>query len=197
MSVMMVMGVLLGTQAAWADDCSISGTITASPTNSPGGPAWAYTLVMTWDTGTPYALSHANVLIDSADGTCMCSDLEDALSWNNPIGTSDGDPNGCIVSYEGFLECKGDPSIPGVEGILLKLEPIEDEFCEPGPTGTGTFVFYSDLPPAPIDEDILSIVDKYATQSCFGHLSGDFPGLACDPVSVDGASWGTLKGLFR
>ena len=83
-----------------------------------------------------------------------------------------------------------------MEGILLKFEPIEDN-CEPGPTGTGTFVFYSDLPPAPINEEILTGVDKHALQYCFGFLSGDFPAMLCDPVGNEGSSWGNLKGLFR
>ena len=60
-------------------------------------------------------------------------------------GSSNGD-GGCSVDYTATLECDGDPSIPNVSGILFKFEPIEGD-CEPGNIGSGTIVFYSDLPP--------------------------------------------------
>lgn len=191
----MVLVIGLGAQAALAE-CFIGGTITASPNPNLSGPNWMYTMVVTWDTGNSYSLSHANLLLDSAGGTCVCQDFMDAMSWGSPAGSSDGTPMPCSVDYEAFLECEGDPSIPEVDGILLKFEPIEGD-CEPGPTGTGTFVFYSNLDPYPIDEDILSVVDKHAQEYCFGHLSGDFPGMACDPVSTEDSSWGQLKGMYR
>ena len=203
---------VLSAQAALAE-CSMEGTITASSNPDPMGPRWMYTMVVVWDTDSQYSLSHFNLLMDSETGTCTCQDFVDALSWGNPIGSSNGYPMGCTVDYQGYLECRGDPSIPGVGGILLKFEPIPagpnlpgidgivretlQDVCEPGPTGTGTFVFYSDLPPVPIDEDILSGVDKHGKQYCYGHMSGDFPAMACDPVGSEDTSWGTLKGMFR
>jgi len=183
-------------QAVMAE-CFIGGTITASANPDPLGPVWMYTMVITWDTGNEYSLSHANLLMDAASGTCLCQDFLDALSWEDPAGSSDGYPAPCTVDYRAFLECDGDPSIPGVEGILLKFEPIEDEFCEPGPTGTGTFVFYSNLDPYPINEEILSVVDKHAGEYCFGYMAGDFPDMPCDPVDSEDSSWGNVKGLFR
>lgn len=181
---------------ALAGDCSISGTITAEHISDPGLPPWQYTLVLTWDTGSPYALSHANLLMDIPGGTCTCQNFYDALYFLDPIGTSDGDPS-CTVDYRGYIECNGDPSIPGVDGILLKFEPIEGQECEPGNTGTGTFVFYSNLGPAPVDEDLLSLVDKFGQNHCFGYLAGDFPSMPCDPVDNEAKSWGTVKGFFR
>ncbi len=192
----LALALVFGAQAVMAE-CSIDGTITASLNPDPMGPVWMYTMVITWDTDSPYALSHVNLLMDSATGSCLCGDFLDALSWGDPVGSSDGYPMPCTVDYQGFLECEGDPSIPEVTGILLKFEPIYDEFCEPGPTGTATFVFYSNLPPAPIDEDVLSGVDKNGQQFCFGHMSGDFPSMACDPVGNENSSWGHLKGIFR
>jgi len=193
---MMLLVLSFGTQAL-AGDCFIGGTITASPNPDLMGPNWMYTMELSWDTGTNYALSHANLLLDPGLGTCTCADFQDALIWESPAGYSDGTPGGCQVDYEAYLECSGDPSIPGVDGFLLKFEPIENGSCEPGATGTGTFVFFSNLPPAPIDEDVLSVVDKFALQYCFGHLSGDFPAMACDPVSSEESSWGNVKGMFR
>jgi hypothetical protein len=198
-SLLFVLAVMISTQLALGQvstsPCDIGGTIVATPTNNPAGPAWAYTLTIDWDTGSQYALSHMNLLMDTAAGTCNCADFSDALSWNSPVGSSSGDP-ACLVSYNGFLGCHGDPSIPGVDNILLKFEPAADG-CEPGTTGTGTFVFFSNLPPAPIDEDVLTLVDKYAANSCFGTLSGDFPAMVCDPVSAENVGWGSAKGLYR
>jgi hypothetical protein len=189
------LGVIGGANLAMAQ-CSITGTITANATNYPGGPAWCYTMEFVWDTGTPFALSHANLLLDGAGGTCVCEDFSDALIWHDPVGTSDG-TDGCTVDYQAFLECSGDPSIPGVDGYLLKFEPIEQEGCEPSNTGTAVVVFYSNLAPAPIDEEILSIVDKHGLEYCFGGLSGDFPSMSCDPVGLESSTWGQIKGQYR
>ncbi len=185
------------TSAQWAlGQCSISGSIVAATSADPMDPDWTYTLTIDWDTGSQHALSHMDLLLDASGGTCTCADFHDALSWSDPIGYSNGDPS-CTVNYNGNLECNGDPSIPGVDNILLKFEPIEGTGCEPGTTGTTTFVFYSDLPPAPIDEDILSLVDKFAGNSCFGTLNGDFPAMSCDPVVTDDVEWGNVKSLYR
>lgn len=173
--------------------CDISGSITAMPNPDPQGPGWVYTAVISWDTGSQYALSHMGLWLDIAGGTCTCADFQQAISFAPVIGSSG---SSCAVDYSGELNCQGDPSIPGVYGIVLKLEPIAGA-CEPGTTGTGTFVFTSNLGPAPIDEDALTLVDKFARQYCFGSLTGDFPALACDPVGAEGSSWGSVKGMFR
>lgn len=198
-NVLLIAIVLTAAQLAIAQvtgaPCDLSGNIVATPNPNPG-PAWVYTLTIDWDTGSPYALSHANMIMDSIGGTCTCTDFQDALAWDDPIGYSDGEP-ACTVSYAGHLECLGDPSIPEVDGILLKFEPIENPACEPGPTGTATFTFYSHLAPAPVDEDILSLVDKYALNSCFGTLTGDFPAMTCNPVNAEPMRWGKAKSMYR
>ena len=176
-------------------DCSLIGTIEASANNAPTGPSWVYTLNLTWDTGSQYALSHLNLLMDVEGGSCSCGDFMAALSWDGIIGTSTSDS--CSIDYKGHLQCSGDPSIPGVDGILLKFEPIEGLGCEPGTIGTATFVFYSNLSPTPIDADVLSLVDKFALNSCFGSLTGDFPSMSCDPVTTETMDWGSAKSLYR
>jgi hypothetical protein len=74
---------VFGAQVALAE-CFIGGTITADPNPDPMGPDWMYTMVITWDTGNAYSLSHANLLMDSSLGTCLCQDFVDALSWDDP-----------------------------------------------------------------------------------------------------------------
>ncbi len=193
LKLMLVMILMIAASGAQAQ-CDISGDITAEMNTDPGGPAWVYTLTIHWDTDVQYALSHMDLLIDAVGGSCTLDDLYAHLSWNDPIGTSDGE-GGCTVTYMGELSDNGDPSIPGITGLLLKFEPYEG--CEPGNVGTGVFVFYSDLAPVPVDEDMLSLVDKYALMYCFGHLTGMFPGMDCDPVDNEATSFGSLKGLYR
>lgn len=176
--------------------CDIAGTIAAAPSADPLLPAWEYTLTVTWDTGTQYAVSHIDLLLDEVGGTCMCSDFSAALTRVNPAGASGGSPGACSVTWDSFLECRGDPSIPGVDGILLKFEPRAGA-CEPGTVGTGTFVFHSDLAPVPVDENIISMTDKFGLNYCFGTLTGVFPGMACNPVPNAVSTWGAVKGMYR
>ena len=179
-------------------ECTITGNITAEENvNGPDLGAWCYTLELVWDTGSQHALSHFNLLIDTAAGDCECEEIADALAWEDPAGSSDGHPDGCTVFYEAMLECDGDPSIPGVDGILLKFEPYEGEGCEPGTTGTGIFVFYSDFEPAPIDENNLYLVDKFAGDYCSGMLTGVFPAILCDPVSNETSTWSRVKATYE
>jgi len=188
-----IAGLTLPTLAV-AGDCNLYGTIVASANPDPAGAKWVYTLNVEWDTGSRYALSHISMILDVEGGTCSCGDFYEALSWEPVIGTSTCGSS-CETQYRGELGCKGDPSIPGVGGITLKFEPMDG--CEPGTIGHASFIFFSNLPPVPIDQDILSMVDKFGQNSCFGYLSGQFPGLPCDPVDTEDSSWGSVKGLFR
>ncbi|MBU8869647.1 MAG: hypothetical protein KOO60_02115 [Gemmatimonadales bacterium] len=195
-TIILTSALLLGFGLTAHAECFIGGNISAEPNTDPAFTDWKYTATITWDTDSQYALSHLDLILDYSTGTCMCDDLSDALFFEGLPGISEGDPMGCEVEYETTLECDGDPSIPGVEGILFKLEPVSLE-CEPGVTGTLTFTFYSDYSPAPIDEEILLLIDKHGQQACSGTLSGMFPALSCDPVSSQSVSWDAMKGLFR
>lgn len=184
---------LLAPAGAFASACTVNGTVTATKNPNPQGPYWQYTAVISWDTGTRYALSHLTMLLDVAGGSCSCANFQSALSWGSPIGTSG---TTCVSLYGGELNCQGDPSIPGAAGIALKLNPLSGT-CEPGTTGTGTFVFYSNLAPAQIDEQALTMTDKYGQQYCWGQLTGQFPALPCNPVGNDLSPWGSVKGMYR
>lgn len=175
--------------------CYLGGEITAARTTDPNLPNWEYTAVIDWDTVTQYALSHLDLLLDTANGNCSCAELAADLYWVGVAGKAVGE-EGCEVEFEASMECRGDPSIPDLDGILLKFEPIGME-CEPGPIGTATLTFYSDQPPAPIDEEILLLFDKFSGLACSGYLSGVFPGLACDPVSSESMNWDALKSTFH
>ena len=191
----LVLAVMVTASATMAQ-CDISGIITAAPSGSPSLPAWEYTLDVTWNTGTPYGVSNISLLLDGANGTCECADFATVLTRVSPAGESTGNAASCGVVWDSFLECNGDPSIPGIDGIVLKFEPRSGA-CEPGTVGGGSFVFYSDLGPVPVNEDIISLSDKFGSSFCLGNLAGVFPGMACDPVPSLGATWGAVKGLYR
>ncbi|MFH1845443.1 MAG: hypothetical protein ABIF77_19840 [bacterium] len=172
---------------------TIFGTIVAEPnTGNPELGAWTYRLVITWNTGTPHALSHMNLKLDDPDGNCECEEIESALTWGDPIGFSHESPSYCLVYYYGEFLCHGDPSI-SVDGIMLKFEPYENPECEPGTGGVATFTFYSDYPPVPIAEDNLFLSDKFSGYVGFGPVTGVFPAIPCDPVETERATWGDLK----
>ncbi len=177
-------------------DCYIAGQMIGSPNYTmPQYGSWKYTLTVEWDTGTPYALSHFNMLIDEAGHTCSCWEIESALEWVDPIGYGEGRPDACSVPFDGILECKGDPSID-YPGIILKFEPRGDDGCEPGPTGTAVLTFYSDFAPGRIAAENMFLTDKAGQTSCYGQLTGWFPALPCDPTPVQDQTWGHVKGLY-
>lgn len=177
--------------------CLIAGSINAVPNTLPScSDSWQYTLSMTWDTGTQIGLSHLDLLIAHQGDGCDCPSLDQALNWLSPIGTSTGVPDNCPVAFEGFLNCNGDPSL-GITDLLLKLDPIESDVCQPGPTGQGTFTFSSNYPPAPISEPNLFLVDKFGQFVCYGLLTGVFPGVPCGPTATEARSWGSQKTSYR
>ncbi len=176
--------------------CSLSGDMAYEMTTDPMLPAYQYTLTVMWDMDSPYGLSHLDLVVDLPGGTCGCEAFDEAIFFDAIAGSSDGE-GGCSVDYAANLECSGDPSIPGVDGILFKFEPMEGMGCEPGPVGTGIFVFYSDLAPVPVDEEFAALVDKAGLQSCTGSLTGVFPGMACDPVPTESSTFDGIKSFYR
>ncbi len=179
-----------------AAQCSLTGNITAALTTDPLLPPWEYTLTVTWDTGSVYGLSHIDLIIDPLATSCLCPDLDEYLFPVTPAGTALGE-GGCTAQFGTELDCSGDPSIPGVDGTLLKFEPVEGEICELDVTGTATLVFYSSYGPYPIDAEALALVDKFAGNYCFGMVTGVFPTLACDSIPDEKDSWGNIKGQYR
>ena len=174
--------------------CNIAGTVAASRNYDPAWPAWKYTMVINYDTGSRYQLSHLDVLLDIAGGTCSCQNFYDTPVFPPVVGQSG---TTCMTYYTPEINCQGDPSIPNLTGIALKLNPTCTS-CDPGTTGVATFTFYSRLSPGIIDQEALTLADKSGKTYCFGHLSGAFPAMPCDPMGTeDGQTWGSLKGMFR
>lgn len=177
-----------------AAQCLVTADISAQSTDNPLG-AYEYTMNFTWDMDAQYGLSHFNLMVDAAGGTCTCDDISSSVSFDTIAGSSDGSDS-CPVDYRAFIECEGDPSIPNVDGILFKFEPVEGD-CEPGNMGSGTVVFYSDMGPVGVNEEIISMSDKGGQIYCYGSITGVFPGLDCDPVETKTIPWGAVKSIYQ
>jgi hypothetical protein len=176
--------------------CSISGACSVARNVSyPGMGAWQYTLTLTWDTGTRYALSHVDIILTPQNSSCGCQELAASLQFPTPAGTSTGNPNSCAVTYDWILGCNGDPSIH-LTDLVMKLEPRDSSSCSPGTVGQGTFTFFSEYPPAQIAERNMVLVDKFGQLVCYGQLTGVFPGLPCDPTAAEPSTWGAVKSLY-
>jgi len=172
----------------------ISGSSTATQVGDPLG-EWMYTVNVTWNTGQ-HGLSHFDLILGLGGCDCVC----DLFSADAPdtAGTSNGESHRdtCTVNYflEGF-HCTGDPSIPGDEGPLLKWEYFENG-CEPGASGTGEFVFYSDWAPTSASVPNNYLLYKAGPDSCSGNLTGDLPDCTC-ATGTKSTSWTDVKELFR
>jgi hypothetical protein len=173
---------------------AINGVSTAELVNDPMG-KYKYTLEITWDTGTQYAMSHINLLIDTG-ANCTCGIIADGISFDAMNGSLYGNPNDCELDVYTELNCQGDPSL-GLSGIMLKFEPDETEDCEPDVTGQMTIVFYSNYRPAHIGQPNLALSDKFGQLSGFGNISGVFPALPCDTIDNDDTTWGSIKTHYR
>ena len=173
---------------------SLTGEITAERVDDPLG-SWAYTLHVTWDTGTRYGLSHLDLIFD--DGrNCDCEEIFASVRWGDPAGTMTAEGGGMLLDVDHELNCKGDPSIDVVVP-LFKFSPREHDGHEAGPTGEMTVVFYSNYAPAAIAEPNLFLVDKFSQYSDFGQVTGVFPALACDPLPIEADTWDSLKARYR
>jgi hypothetical protein len=177
---------------ASSQDC-VEGTITAEyQTSGPYALAWKYTLEVTWDAGA-HGLSHLTFDLDLDSCPCICDPV---IFFDSPAGESNGEPEPCTVHYAGDFVCHGDPAIPGQQGVAIKWDAISAG-CEPGRSGTGTFVFYSLLGPGdPVTPTTDNLWIKFGPEDCSGVLSGRLP--ICDgcPLPVESTTWGHIKAVY-
>lgn len=174
--------------------CVIDADIAATPGEDPFQPAWTYEVNLTWSNAT--GVDHWMLLLDTEFGTCSCADFQAALVLPQPAGGTRDNAEACQVSYASALECAGDPR-SNQTGFLITFTPTSGPACLPGTTGSGRFIFQSDLPPAPVGEGAAFLVANLDLQRCAGTLTGVFPTMACNPIGAEQQSWGTLKGFYR
>lgn len=176
--------------------CTVSGTSDAEPADMPELGLWKYSITVSWDTGSPYGLSHLDVILGLGLCPCVCDGFSFATrdTTGFSTGTTDGDT--CTMYYRAAFYCDGDPSVPTVEEPLVKFEPFENG-CEPGSMGTGTFWFYSDWAPVAVASPDSMLVIKFdMLPPCFGDLVGELPRCTA-PSAARSESWGRVKILFR
>jgi len=189
-------GIGLAVTPAADAGCLITGVCSSAPnTTHPGMGAWQYTLTVTWDTGTKYALSHIDLILTPQNSACGCQELSEQLQFPTPAGTSTGIPSPCTSTFDWILGCNGDPSIH-LTDLVMKLEPRTGTNCSPGTAGLGTFTFFSDYVPVAVGEHNLFLVDKFGQLVCYGTLDGVFPGLPCDPTANEQSTWGSIKSIY-
>jgi hypothetical protein len=174
-----------------------SGTITAVPSTDPGFQGlYKYCVEVSWDLGR-YDLSHLDIFLVLETCECVCD--PELIRFGYPAGTASGEWEGspCSLDYLGQYACTGDPSIPSeLNGPAVKFEPDAGAACEPGLTGSGTFCFYSPMPPRAPTGVSTGIAIKHGQQVCYGPLFGEFPSCDCAlPTRV--SSWGALKASYR
>jgi hypothetical protein len=184
--------------SALAADCvSAAMSVTATVSNDPGFVGlWKYCISGSWNVGAPPALSHINFYAGLQACECVCDPR--VIKFDSPAGTSTGDPDNCKVVYNGEYLCNGDPSIPPeLQAPAVKFE-YKSEACEPSTSGTGTWCFYSPLPPSPATVHPDAVVIKYgANNSCTGDLTGQLPSCDCQTDVRTKHTWGSLKLIYR
>ena len=170
----------------------VSGNVVAElQTSGPFTGLWCYTATVTWD--TPSGLS--NLTLDCGFGACPEQSCLQTYLFDDPAGTSDGMTTGagpkqpCVAEYSGEFNCNGNPSI-GWTDPVIKWDSLNGG-CEPDKTGTGTFVFYTNLGPSENSTLPLALV-KNGTLVCQGTLSGACPEPPCI-VPTEETSWGKIK----
>lgn len=155
-------------QAVVSCDNEIIATSTAEYTPAGAFPGWyLYTIEVEWDFGQD--LSHWDLILKLG-----CRD-EDHFIEGATGSTGEGE---AIIAWVGSLERNGDPSLdPQVTDPVLKYEPAS----APGQSGSGIFIFYSNI----IPEDNGPYPDLIVGKSgicpdTYGPLYGDYP--SCNTV---------------
>ncbi len=180
------------TPASAVDDCAVvSMTVTASHPDDPGFEGlWKYCVTGSWDVSR-LGVSHIDFFLALKNLECICD--PGIVSFGDPAGSSTGE-GGCTSYYHGVYQCMGDPSIP--DELRAPTIKFGHDDCAPGVSGTGTWCFYSPLPPAPatLYEDAVAI--KHGNQVCLGDLFGQMPIADCS-TPAQPMSWGAVKAQYR
>jgi hypothetical protein len=98
--------------------------------------------------------------------------------------------------YLGSTECDGLEDI--TTDAVIKYEVPDNVDCEPIHYGTGTWIFYSTMPPLSGGEYTDKIFIKYGEVMCDGtHYCEPPDCYQCVTVSAKEGSWGAIKIIHR
>ncbi len=193
---MMSLAIALSLPLASADQSYLVGECSAvANPDHPALGAWKYCVEVSWNTGR-HGLSHLDLLLGLEACPCVCEEFPFAAQ--DPAGVSTGEGGQgevCLVFYQAEWSCAGDPSL-GIGLPLIKLEPVAQGECEPGPVGEATFCFYSNWPPVAVAAPNELLALKAGPNMVTGELSGVLPDCACGMAPVSSCTWGAIKAQF-
>lgn len=180
---------------------SLAFNVTAELSSDPGFEGWyKYTITGYWAvSGVEQGGALSNFLLSlGTECPCLCQEGEE-VAFPYPAGTSngiDGDDQPCDgVEYLGEVECGGYEDITTED--VLKLEVIEG-LCEPDDSGSGTWAFYSTMPPLDSAVYTDAAYIKYGEMFCYGDITGELPDCYdCMPTETSEQSWGAVKTIYR
>jgi hypothetical protein len=162
---------------------------------------YKYTISGYWEvSGVEEGGGLSNLLFSlGASCPCLCDSTSQVISFPDPAGTSTGVDNNteepCELGYLGFIECNGLEDI--TTDVVVKFEVPDNVPCEPIQSGTGTWIFYSTLPPMNWNQYSGAVTLKYGEMLCSGDLSGQLPFCHdCIPVQTEERTWGAIKSLY-
>lgn len=160
----------------------IEGTSTATLVVGGARDGWYYyQMEVSWDLDGPGSgLSHLDLLIE-----LECAELDHLVEFDVPAGFSTTETeltNPTAMGWSGYFNRTGDPTT-GLTNPALKFnDPYFPVDAEPGPTGYGTFSFYSNiLPENGTLVDGLFAKSGSGVEDIFGDLTGDFPSCTIVP----------------
>ena len=136
----------------------------------------------------------SNVTLDLGFSECLEYACHQTFLFADPAGESSGVVANCLVTYVGEFNCAGNPSID-LNVPVVKWDASASPDCEPGPMGTVTLRFYTNLGPDP-NRDLSLFLIKNGQAVCEGTLTGDAPVSPCS-VPTREARWGEIKSMYQ
>lgn len=166
---------LIATSASAADQLEATSSVELS--DDPGFEGlYKYTVRVSWEFDQ-YAAGHLDFFLDVAafDDTCSANSVHFPAVAGTSTGEDDlGAP--CSVDYLGEFLCKTDPSLQQSDlGLSIKYEPL-DANCFTGTNGTGTFCFYTAVPPGLPGLHDQAVAIRHGRVVTLGPLFGPLPG---------------------
>jgi len=171
----------------------VSGTVTVSVSSDPGFQGlYKYCVTATWSLGKDLSLLDA--FLGLPDCPCICS--PSFIKFPTPAGVASPPDDSCDLYFSGEYVCKGDPALPAaMNGPAVKFNPNGNS-CNALTAGTGTFCFYSPMPPAPSATHSNALAIKDGQNICYGDLTGSLPSCDC-ALPAQATTWGNLKATYR
>jgi len=188
-------GLALSLVASPAAAQCISGTVTVSVSSDPGFEGlYKYCVTATWNLSQD--ISHFDTFLGLPDCPCICSPL--FIKFPTPAGVASPPDDSCDLAFFGEYVCKGDPSLPAaMNGPAVKFNPDPASTCTTAKqSGSGTFCFYSPMPPAAPGTHPNALAVKDGQNVCYGTLEGSLPTCDC-ALPTQAGTWGAMKATYR